>query len=481
MFSFFRNKKNIIMFDEEDNSDEESINPQTNAQAKVISSTITSSIEKVSVKFKKPYKYTGNRHLYDDGTAKKNIKLEAFSKGKKFIDPYTGKELVLTKSEAKIRFGKDWVNHLAEGDHIVPIEKVFNKNKDNVWISNDDIKETVNSKENMQAVSRKFNNAKRSKMQDEFVDNDKYLKDKDVKLTKKGKEKALEVDKKSQKFINDELGSRAKKNVLRTGHEAGKNTALNSAGTAATMSSIINITAVIKGEKDPKDALADVVKDTGKAATSGYVLGGGMTTLSHTLSGSSSTFLKALSKSNVPGNIITAVVITGNTITRYAKGEITTEDCIIELGERGLNFAATGTTMAIGQALIPIPIVGGAVGALVGSLATSQLYNNIINTLKNEKLEHEERLKLIKEAQILREQLINYREELELYLNQYFKDYKECFSNALFDIKTSLLNGDADGVIFGANQITAKLGGNIKYRNMNEFYSFLSDDEEDEF
>lgn len=84
----------------------------------------------------------------------------------------------------------------------------------------------------------------------------------------------------------------------------------------------------------------------------------------------------------MPAKIITAVVVTGDTIARFGRGEITTQECIIELGERGLNFATTGYSMAVGQAVIPIPIVGAAVGALVGSILTSSLYNQLINTLQ---------------------------------------------------------------------------------------------------
>ena len=60
--------------------------------------------------------------------------------------------------------------------------------------------------------------------------------------------------------------------------------------------------------------------------------------------------------------------------------------------------------MAVGQALIPIPVVGAAVGALVGSLLTSSLYNKVIDELQNKKLAHDERMRLIQEAEQLRDQ-----------------------------------------------------------------------------
>ena len=245
------------------------------------------------------------------------------------------------------------------------------------------------------------------------------------------------------------------------------------------MSGILNITAVIKGEKSAEDAIADTVVDTGKAAATGYAMGGGLTTISHSLSGSSSKFLRALSESNVPGKVITAVIVTGDTLKRYGNGEITTQECLIELGGKGLNFATTGYSMAVGQALIPIPVVGAAVGALVGSMLTSNYYNQLITTLQTKELEHQERLRIIAECERAAQEARAFREELEKYLQSYFREYQDCFDDALATIHTSFQMGDADGVIAGANQITRKLGGNVRYNNMSEFKNYLLDDSTD--
>lgn len=135
--------------------------------------------------------------------------------------------------------------------------------------------------------------------------------------------------------------------------------------------------------------------------------------------------------------------------------------------------------MAVGQTLIPIPIVGGAVGALVGAVLTSNLYNGLIDDLKNRQYEHEERMKRIAECKAIAEQARVFRIELQGYLDKYFDDYKQCFDSALQSIEVSFENGDADGVIMAANQITYKLGGTVKYNNVDEFKIFLDSDEDD--
>lgn len=484
MFGFFKKKKtqttDIVSRDNNDSEEDQLSSSVTSASGISVTEAARVSTQQAAKTFAKPENYTGNRYLYDSGTAKKGVKMDSFAAGGEVRDPYTNDLLELRKTDAKIKYGDDWQRHLAEGDHITPIKKIHDTYGKNPWVKNEDINDWANSKDNLQTVSREFNNAKRSKTNEEFVNDDVYLEKTGVKLTEKGKEKAIETGRKSQNIIDKNAKETIFKNVVKTGHEAGEYSAKNSGATAATMSGIMNIAAVIKGDKSVEDALADTVVDTGKAAVTGYVVGGGLTTVSHTLASSSSKFLRGLSASNVPGNVITAVMLTGNTLKKYSNGEITTQECIIALGEKGLNFATTGYAMSLGQALIPIPVVGAAVGALVGSVLTGNYYSNLVNILKTKELEHQERLRIITECERAAREERLFREELEEYLEEYFKDFQDCFDEALSEIRFAFQAGDADGIIAGANQITRKLGGKVKYENITEFKNFLDCDSDDE-
>lgn len=154
---------------------------------------------------------------------------------------------------------------------------------------------------------------------------------------------------------------------------------------------------------------------------------------------------------------------------------------MIELGERGLNTVTTGYSMAVGQALIPIPVVGAAIGALVGSSLTSSYYHSLIQKLQISELEHKERMRIIAECRRAAEQTIAFRKELEGYLESYFKDYRDCFDEAISVMHFSFQAEDADGMIIGANLITRKLGGNVYYDSVDEFRSFLDSRETDVF
>ena len=468
MFDFLKKRKR----DDENRVDNNII---TGASGLTASNSAQQSTAEAAKTFRKPETYKGNRKLYDNDSAKINAKKNAFSNGK-VTDPYTEKNLELRKADAKLKYGNKWDEHLAEADHITPIKKIYNDNKRNPWLSNDDIKTIANSEDNLEVVSRKINNAKRERTNEEFFSDDEYLKSECINLSEEAKQRGIERGKEAQRIIDRKERLTTAKNIIHTGHEAGKTAAKSSGQMAAAMSSINNIVAVINGEKDTAEALADTAKDTGKAVVTSYAMGNGLTTVSHTLSASNSEFLQALSKSNIPGKVITAVMMTGNTLKKFADGEITTNECILELGESGLNFATMGYSMAAGQALIPIPVVGAAVGALVGSVATSKLYHELIDKLKVKQLEHEERMRIFAESEAVAEQCRAFRKELEEYIENYFSDYQHCFDSALDTIKSAFYSGDANGVIAGANQITQKLGGQVKYNTVEEFEQFLMDD-----
>ena len=476
MFGIFDKWKTKLIEQADDSADEESKRAAAvhTTSVSAASQAMQQSIQKAAATFAKPSTYTGNRHLYDSGSAKLKAKQDAFANGQA-RDPFTNTKLELRKQDAKLKYGDKWAEHVAEADHKMPLEKVYEAAKNNPFIKNEDIREIGNSRDNLQVVSRKYNNAKRSRTDEEFVNNTEYLDKTGTRISEKGKQKAIETSRSAKKNVNKKLAKSTIKNVAETGHSAGMAGAEYSGVNAATTAGILNMVAVIKGEKTAQEALEDTAVTSGKAAAMGYVMSGGGTILSQSLSSSSSKFIEALYNSNVPGKVITAVMLTGDVLKRYGEGEISTQECILELGEKGISYAAVGYTSAVGQTVIPIPIVGAAVGALVGEVLISKYYNALVDALRTKELEHQERQRIIRECRIAAQQAREFQKELESYLAAYFKEYQDCFNEALYEIHNAYQMGDADGIIAGANQITRKLGGEVYYENVAGFKRFLVD------
>lgn len=434
----------------------------------------------VGQKFSVPDTYTGNRNLYDDGYAKLSAKKALFKDGCLVQDPYTGDWLVLTKQEAKLLYGDEWTRHLAESDHIKALENVFEETKDNPWLTNADRRAVANSPDNIQVTSRKYNNAKRSRTNKEFVEDADYRRQKGVKLAKGGGQRAIRDEEQAAASIDRQFRQRSLANMISTGHEAGLQVGASAGLTAASIATIQNIVQVIEGRKKADEAIRDIALTGGQAAATGYVMGGGLTVLSQTLSRSSSGFIRGLVKSNVPGLVVTSCMAFGGTLNRYASGKISTEACLTELGASGLQMGTVGYTMGVGQAVIPISVVGAAVGAAVGAVMSGALYHTLLGCV-GDTPEIRQRNEVIRRCREAAEAARAYRQELQAHMDAYFADYGHCFDEALADIRFSFAAGDADGVIHGANQITRKVGGTVKYESVEEFKQLLDDGEEDFF
>ena len=170
---------------------------------------------------------------------------------------------------------------------------------------------------------------------------------------------------------------------------------------------------------------------------------------------------------------------TYNTLEKYAQGNLTTNQCLLELGEKGSILTTSGYSMAIGQSIIPIPVIGAAIGAMVGAALTSSVYRSMTAGLRKNEEEYQRLQKEIDECNVLIEEEKRYRAELENYLNKYFQEYRYCFSTALNMIDSACMTGNVDGAISGANMITRQLGGNVHYNNFDEFIDFINSDDID--
>ena len=491
-FDFLKSNKNKTTEIEIDtNNDDTEDDSKSKIGASVaIESSVRSSTAKASVEYSKPsYNPQTRKQFYDNGSAHKQALDNAFAGGETVRDPYTNAELFKKQSDAKLKYGNDYQNHSAEADHIDPLGKFFKRVKNNPFLKTKDINEIGNAEDNFQVISRKLNQGSKEvgkgrSTQNEWAD-DPIRMDGLADLIESGesiesvKQRIRDTGNAAEKRNDRRAFQKSIVNAAKTAHEAGIAGAQNAGITSLTMSGIMNVVSVIKGEKSTDDAIDDTLRDGGNAALTGYALGGGLTVVTHTLSYNSSEFIRSLAENNVPSKVITAVMVTGDTLKKWGDGEITTQECLIQLGDKGLNMATIGYSYGVGQALIPFPVIGGAVGALVGSILTSNLYNNLINDLQTKQLEHEERLRIIEECNAAAEQSRAFREELESYIESYFEDYRSCFDTALSTIKLSYSTGDVDGVISGANSITKKLGGNVKFETLDEFKSFLDSDEDD--
>lgn len=267
------------------------------------------------------------------------------------------------------------------------------------------------------------------------------------------------------------------KDIASLAHRSGLEGAATGAAIGGGISVIRNAVSLVKGEKEFGEAASDVVKDTAIAAGTGYVTSAAGSVIKGALQNSESAALRGLSKTAFPAQLGIGVLEVGKTFYRYLNGDIDGTHCLVELGEKGAGMTAVSAGAGIGQALIPIPIVGAMVGSMCGYTLSSIWYNTLVTALQGAKLARAERLQVEAECNAAVEALREYRAEMEKLIQNYFRQHMEAFQLAFSEMHEAFQTGDVDLMIGGANRITEDLGKKALFRNMDEFEEMMNSNE----
>ncbi|GHV84022.1 hypothetical protein AGMMS50212_13620 [Spirochaetia bacterium] len=267
------------------------------------------------------------------------------------------------------------------------------------------------------------------------------------------------------------------KDIVGISHRAGLDAAKSGAVIAGSISIVRNIVAVVKGDKKPDEAALAVIKDTGTGTVISYTTAFAGSAIKGVMQNATNATIRTLSKTNLPGIIVTATLETGKTLGKYFKGEIDGVECLTELGEKGTGMVASAMFATIGQIAIPIPVVGGMIGGMVGYALSSACYQKLVSALNDAKTAREDRIRIEAECTQAIEMIREYRAEMEQFISSYMVDYINTFHTAFDDMKNALAIGNIDGFISGTNTITCKLGGKPQFNTFSEFNSLMESSE----
>lgn len=251
--------------------------------------------------------------------------------------------------------------------------------------------------------------------------------------------------------------------VTAISHRAGIESMQTAALFGGGISIIRNLSAVCGGEEDPEEALANVARDTASSTAVGYATGFTGSALKGAMQNSVSTELRALSKTNVAGTAAAFSVAAVKTFSQYFKGEIDGVQCMEDLGENDVGMLSSAMFAAAGEFALP------KIGGLVGYTLTAAMYEVLLTTLREEKMAHEERIRVEKQCEEMVRMIREYRKEMEVKLDQYFSDSMDSFREVFSGIENALALDDTDWFIDSANAIIRKFGGEESFLNLDEF------------
>lgn len=231
--------------------------------------------------------------------------------------------------------------------------------------------------------------------------------------------------------------------IAKISHRAGLETMGCSALIGGVVSLVSNIKAVVvDGEKTMAEAAVDVLADTGKGAAVGYGTGFVGAGAGAILGQSKTSVLRSVGKSSLPAMMATMALESALLFKKLLSGEIGGADFLEGLGEKGTSFWSGAAMGAVGQAVIPIPVVGAVLGGMVGSALSSVLYNGCLSAFKEARESESSYLAAKKRCEESRENLAVWREESGRRFRLYFRELETGLQGCLDDMSSLLAEGD---------------------------------------
>lgn len=247
---------------------------------------------------------------------------------------------------------------------------------------------------------------------------------------------------------------------------AGAQAAKAGAVVGGAISVVKNCIEVYSGEKELGSAATDVIIDASRGGVKGYVTGTGGALIRNA---ARKIDLRLLKKSNVATAVAAGLVETGVTLYRYAKGELTAEETMKEIGQTGFSsISGIYTGAAAGLVFGP---AGAVIGSFVGFIIASNAYQSSIAILQNAKLAEEEAARVEVICEEACAMIIQHREEFEKCLQEALELRHGQFNRCFKAIDSSC--GHPGKTVEELSKLAILFGKELKMARFEDFDQFM--------
>ncbi|MFW9602439.1 MAG: hypothetical protein ACMV1B_08980 [Prevotella sp.] len=275
------------------------------------------------------------------------------------------------------------------------------------------------------------------------------------------------------------------KSSLTDMHESGKYAGSLGAKITGGISILSESYALYNGEHELGEAVVNVISSSAKGYATGYTV----TALSKGIQHTTSHFLgesiaKSLTRSNAPVAIAAGIVNAGKSMISYINGDIDSDQLLDEISHTAITSTSSFYYGALGQSLIPIPVVGAMIGAGVGYMIGNLLHQSGLLALGDSavvKVSKERRRHVQAICSEAIPIIIKNRLELEASLDTYFSECKKDFDMGFAVMDKAMLDWEPDLFISGLNQINKRFDSVLPFNNFEEFDALMRSDEAFEF
>ncbi len=285
-------------------------------------------------------------------------------------------------------------------------------------------------------------------------------------------------------------GSFKRRGVATEMHQSGLEAGRIGATVSGSVSGVSGLIRLARGEAETGEIIAQVAIDAAKGYATSYVTTAMSKGISHAAQAglekaAGAEFAKsagtALTKSNAHIALAAGIVQSGKSLVRYLNGEINDEQLLSDVS----HTAVTGTTAfyygALGQAIIPIPVVGAFIGSTVGYFVGNMLHQSGLISLGEAsvvKAARERRERVAALCMTAIPLMRAHRLELEKLLAEHFSERRQLLTSAFDDLEDSLIAWDADQFTDGLARINNAFGAALPFKTFSEFDEFMKDNDQ---
>lgn len=290
-------------------------------------------------------------------------------------------------------------------------------------------------------------------------------------------EKIADAGMSTEEAINYRLNPRweTAKDIASVSHQAGMEGAKFGAAIGGSISLISQLIAVYSGNKELEQALLDTAKDTLVSAGVGYGSAFVGSAIKACMQQSESATTRALAKTGLPATIVSVCLATGQSIRRYAKGDIDETQLMQEMGLTASGMLSASMFTMLGQIAIPVPVLGGLIGGMVGYTLSNNFYQTFFDTLNEAQLSAQRRQLIEMKCSAARALARQYETSIK-HLFAHKLQQLDAESTALF----ALLDApeiDTDEFCAGMNRFAALLGKTLSINDMDDLDRAMLSDE----
>lgn len=266
------------------------------------------------------------------------------------------------------------------------------------------------------------------------------------------------------------------KDALGKVHAAGVEGAKSGAAISGSFTAVQHLVRVASGEEKPSAAAVAIGKTAGKAAVVGYGKSVASTGLATAMRQSGVKVLQSLSKSGLPAAAVSLAVSSFSSIASWMCGEITAEACLKAVGRNGTSLFGGAGGAALGQAVVPIPVVGAILGSIIGSALSGFAARITLTGIERAEAAEAHQRMVHAQCEAYIQQMNAYRAAMNQCIQVYLQKNGAVFNGALDAIQQAMHIDDVEVFISGANRITTHLGGKPPIKSMDDLDRKMADD-----